>query len=375
MTHEPERQRAIAWLTTSPIRVDHPGAPGHGAILHGIDQRRGPMGLYTEITGYAVSLFASLMPGAQGGALQTLERAATDAADYLVGIQDKDGAYPHLPDSGARGGAGAGPWSAYSFDVAACIVGLARLHKAVPDRGYLDSATRAGRWLMGLQRDDGSYVALQRQDGQRPDPGGFYGTGSCIHAKNAIALLELHAATGEPALLRAAEAVCERTLALQAEDGAFWCSPSARYVFSHAHAYACEGLLYAGTVLDAGRLTDSARRGIDWLSRRQGGDGAWLSHHKTKLASRRGLAGALLRPRPTDAAAQAARLFSLAGPEHDASRRAALAFVLSCQVPGGGFHYRRTLFGDSPFLNTWSAQFAAQALTWDAAPARAGDLF
>ena len=322
--------KAIAWQTAEPIRVDRPGSPGHGGILHGIDTRRGqPLGLYTEITGYAVSLFTFLL---RIGRVDIQREAAMEAADYLVSIQDETGAYPHLPDPAERHGA----WSAYSFDVAACIVGLARLHGLCPGKGYLDSAALATRWLLGLQRPDGSFCAMMVKGGGLRDPGGFFGDGSCIHAKNAIALLEMHAATGREEYRQAASKVCERTLSLQAPDGAFWSGPAARYVFSHAHAYACEGLLYAGIVLGEQRFCD--------------------------------------------AAAQAARLFRLegsrfGGTDHDASRRSAIDFLLRCQDAGGGFHYRRTRFGLSPFMSTWSAQFAAQALAWDSAPASVGDLF
>jgi hypothetical protein len=104
-------------------------------------------------------------------------------------------------------------------------------------------------------------------------------------------------------------------------------------------------------------------------------DGGWLSHHKTRLFSRRWMVDALLRPRPSDAAAQAVRLFSLVGTEHDRGRRLALGFLLSCQDAAGGFHYRRTRRGLSPFLSTWSAQFAAQALAWNSSPAAVEDLF
>jgi prenyltransferase beta subunit len=362
-------ERAIAWQTAEPIRVDRPGSPGHGAVLHGIDKRRGrPLGLYTEITGYAVSLFTFLL---RLGQSNIHRKAAMDAADYLVRIQQESGAYPHLPDPADRDA----PWSAYSFDVAACIVGLARFDRVCPGKGYLDSAMAAARWLLGLQRADGSFFAMMVKGGELRDPEGFFGDGSCIHAKNAIALLELHAASGREEYRRAALKVCEHTLALQAPDGAFWSGPGARYVFSHAHAYACEGLLFAGAILREERFAVAARRGIDWLAGAQEHDGGWLSYYKTPAASRRRVVDAILRPRQSDAAAQAVRLFCLTGRTHEARTRAAVDFLLQCQHASGGFHYRRTRFGYSPFLNTWSAQFAVQALTWGSSPADAVDLF
>src|SRR5678816_2963589 len=93
------------------------GSSRHGGILHGVDTRGGrPLGLYTEITGYAVSLFTFLL---RIGRVDIQSKAAMEAADYLLRIQDEAGAYPHVQDPADRNGG----WSAYSFDVAACIVG------------------------------------------------------------------------------------------------------------------------------------------------------------------------------------------------------------------------------------------------------------
>ena len=359
--------KAIAWQTTAPIRVERLDSTGHGAILHGFDERRGgPLGIYTEITGYAVSLFIFLFRLGR----EEHQKMATSAADYLVRIQQKSGEYPQLPDPADEQGSS----SAYSFDVAACIVGLARLNMVYPGGGYIDSALAAARWLLTLQRPDGSFFAMM-VNGERRDPGGFYGDGSCIHAKNAIALLELHAASGNEEYRRAARRVCEHTLTLQASDGAFRCGPEVPYIFSHAHAYACEGLLYAGAILGEERFTLAAHRGIDWLARNQEDDGGWLSYHKVPGVSRIRVLAAIQRPAPSDAAAQAARLFHLAGRQHAANRHAAIGFLLECQDTGGGFHHRRTRFGYSSFLSTWSAQFAAQALAWESAQARISDLF
>lgn len=361
--------RAIAWQTTGPIRVDRPGSAGYGAFLHGFDKRLGrPMGLYTEITGYAVSLLTFLTRLNGGGRYRKM---AEEAGDYLVGIQEKTGAYPHLPDPSDK----ESPWSAYAFDVSACIVGLVRLERISPGRGYIDSAMAACRWLHGMQRTDGSFSAMVLRDGRLRDPGGFFGDGSCIHAKNAIALLEVHAAAGRDEDRRAAVKICERTLELQAADGAFRCGPLTRHVFTHAHSYACEGLLFAGKLLGEERFVRAALSGIEWLAANQHADGGWLSYYKVAPFTRRRLADALKSPRPSDAAAQAVRLFHLAGARHDSARRAALEFLLGCQDAGGGFHYRRTRFGYSPFINTWSAQFAVQALAWNTIPAQVADLF
>jgi hypothetical protein len=362
--------KALAWHLAPPIRIARPGTRANGAFLHGLDSRSGePLGVYTEITGYAISLlvFLARTTGDPG-----LLDSARESADYLIRIQSPEGAFPDLPDpsnptSDAR---------LFTFDTAICATGLARLYRAVGEDRYRESALAAGRWLLRMRAPDGSFLAQALENGSVQDPGGFYGDGSCIHAKVAMALLELHDVTAIPELRAAAVGVCDHTLRLQDPDGGFFSRPSRRYIFTHAHGYACEGLIHAGTLLAEGRYLESARRGIEWLARKQEPDGGWLSNYRTSfLSPRRRVETAVLRPEPSDATAQAARLFALAGPGFDLPRRAAIHFLLSCQAPGGGFFHRRTRLGSSRYLYTWCAQFAIQALTWTGHPSRAAELF
>jgi squalene-hopene cyclase-like protein len=355
--------KALAWLCTS-VRVTDSGSPDYGAILHGFDGRtRKPLDVYTEITGYAISLF-QFLARTLGDA--TLLAMAKEAAQFLMRIQAGGSAYPQL--SGI-----AGPARLYAFDTAVCIVGMARLLRATGDERYLRSAITAGEWLLGMQRPDGSFSAMALDGGGIEDPGGFFGDGSCIHAKNAIAFLELHAITGREQFREAAARACLYTLTLQDTDGAFWNRPDRLSVFTHAHCYACEGLLYAGHVLGEPGYMAAARRGIGWLADTQRSDGAWLSNRKTPW-SLRGMLESIQRPRPSDAAAQAARLFSLTAPRYEPNRLSALQFLMRCQK-NGAFYYQRTAFEYNQKLYTWCAQFAVQALTWNTRSAEMEDLF
>jgi len=356
--------KALAWLCTS-VRVTGSGSPDCGAILHGVDGRtKKPLDVYTEITGYAVSLFQFLARTLGDASLLAM---AKEAAQFLMRIQADESAYPQ--PSGI-----AGPARLYAFDTAVCIVGMARLLRATGDERYLRSAISAGEWLLGMQRPDGSFSAMALRGGGIEDPGGFFGDGSCIHAKNAIAFLELHAITGREQFREAAARACRYTLTLQDTDGAFWDRPNRPSVFTHAHCYACEGLLYAGHVLGEAGYMAAARRGIRWLADTQRSDGAWLANRKPPW-SLRGTLESIQRPRPSDAAAQAARLFSLTAPRYEKNRVAALQFLMGCQRSDGAFYYQRTAFGYNQKLYTWCAQFALQALNWSTCSAEIEDLF
>jgi hypothetical protein len=357
--------KALSWHSTSVFVTDSESSKC-GAILHGFDGRSGkPLDVYTEATGYAISLFHFLARTRDDAPLLAM---AKEAAEFLMRIQAGGAAYPQ-PSNGA-----AAPARLYAFDNAVCIVGMARLLRATGDERYLRSALVAGEWLLGMQRPDGSFSAMALRGGRMEDPGAFFGDGSCIQAKIAIAFLELHAMTGREQFREAASRVCRYTLSLQDTDGAFWSRPDRREVFTHAHCYACEGLLFAGHGLGESRYTTAAGRGIQWLADAQGSDGAWLASYKTAW-SLRGTLESIRRPRPSDAAAQAARLFSLTAPRYEPNRLSALQFLLGCQKSNGAFSYQRTTFGYTHELYTWCAHFAIQALAWDTRSAAIEDLF
>ena len=69
--------------------------------------------------------------------------------------QHATGAYPHCPDPEIGCAAG----EQYTFDTSMCTMGLMDLYRADPDDTYLDSARRAGEWLMSMQREDGAFRA------------------------------------------------------------------------------------------------------------------------------------------------------------------------------------------------------------------------
>lgn len=78
-----------------------------------------------------------------------------------------------------------------------------------------------------------------------------------------MAPMELHSATGLEEMRGAAGRVRDHILTLQEADGVFRAMPHRLFVLTHAHAYACEGLLHAGTLPGDARYLGAARRGVD----------------------------------------------------------------------------------------------------------------
>jgi hypothetical protein len=116
--------KALSWHCTSVCVTDSESCT-YGAILHGFDGRSGkPLDVYTEATGYAISLF-HFLARTRGDA--PLLAMANEAAQFLMRIQAGEAAYPQ-PSNGA-----AAPARLYAFDNAVCIVGMARLLRATGD--------------------------------------------------------------------------------------------------------------------------------------------------------------------------------------------------------------------------------------------------
>ena len=119
---------------------------------------------------------------------------------------------------------------------------------------------------------------------------------------------------------------------------------------------------------------EAVRRGVSGLASAQRGDGGWDAGYKQRQL-RALVSNVVKRSAPTDAAAQGARLIRLVTPSDERRLGAALEFLASCQHPEGGFFYEKTRFGYSPFLYTFCAQFAVQALAWRTMDAAVEDLF
>lgn len=373
-------RRAAGWLWRSGVFIGEVGSPARGAVYDGYDRRRGQYGsVYHEITGYAVS---SALAFARHVGNPGYEGLARQSACYLLPRQITwgrfgNGAFPH----GASARGDITDTRCFSFDTGMLIDGLLDLYERCGEDVWLTAARRAGGWLVGeMQREDGSFHAyLEPSTGERPSDSRFFeGNGGCLHAKLAIPLLRLAAATADRRFAHAAEAVLAWAERLQDSDGAFWANEHRRRVFAHAHCYAVEGFLYAAA--QGCWPVEAGMRGARWLGLVQARNGAVCRTYKDNLSLRTRLSAAIVPAETTDATAQAVRIWLLArtlGGERqfDACAERAVGFLLSVQRDDpsdrsvhGAFPYgRRTVLGVSrtdPRLFTWCTQFGASALMW-----------
>lgn len=366
---------SLGWLTRSDVRCAREGSAGHGGVMQGYNwQERSYPFVYSEITGYAVSALVNAYRWTGEGEYLRLAR---ESAGFLLrapngsGGGSTRGAVLHslsVPDLRWR-------QQLYSFDAAMCLQGLLDLNAVVPRPEVRERAEAIGRWLVAeMQQESGAFLAMRDAgsgEWSPSDEGDQFGDGGCLHAKHAIGLLKLGAATGEERYVDAARRVCDWVLGLQDDDGAFRTTERMEQVVSHTHCYATEGLLFAHSVLGREDYLDAARRAGRWLLSVQNRDGSISIAHKRRWwRMGRHVTEKVFPRRVTDATAQAIRIWlSLYGlhddPRYlDACRRAA-AFLLEMQCTSspdrnavGGLYF----WPGHPMMYTWSAMFAIDAL-------------
>ncbi len=178
-----------------------------------------------------------------------------------------------------------------------------------------------------------------------------------------MALLKLHAASGEERFDVAGRKVCDYVLNLQAANGLFWSMPSKDFVFTHAHCYACEGFLSAGAYTGDDRYTEAALKGIKWLQESQNADGSVYQVYADKRGLKKRSKQTIEAFKAADASSQAARLFALAGAGYEENYKRGIAFIKNqMQSPSGGLHYTKGRFRTNYMMYAWVTMFAIQAV-------------
>ena len=369
------------WLSQSGIRNSNQNTPIFGSFNRQYDCTHKNYDLvYNEITGYAISTLVCLY--LYTGNQQYLQMAIK-AADYLLSIQCLDSTleeYGGIPHSLSLDGSQCNQ-QYYTFDNAMCLQGLVDLYNLTNNKQYLKGSLLIADWLLTMQIADGSFLAMyDAETTLKEHPSQlFAGDRGCLHAKHAIGLLKLADACGNKKYTDSAQKVCDWVLSLQREDGAFWANPERRYVFTHAHCYATEGLLYAYYALERDEFLQAALKAGEWLLAAQKNDGALVKTYSDKTVRfHRRIMKSLSATRVTDATSQAVGiwciLYSLTKDNtflEGAQRAITFLTTMQClDSPDanmkGGFYYQIT---QSPFRRTlsnimpaWCAMFALQAM-------------
>jgi hypothetical protein len=133
---------AVDWLQQAQ------DASGDGGVCGRYHLGRGWTSSYPETTGYIIPTFLAL---ADRFGDEDLHRRAAMAADFLLPLQLPDGGFPGLEVADNRS-------EPSPFNTAQIIHGLIEWHKRSGDERVLRALLRAGEWLVSIQDPDGAWT-------------------------------------------------------------------------------------------------------------------------------------------------------------------------------------------------------------------------
>lgn len=121
---------------------------------------------YPETTGYIIETFFDYADYLQNKANSTnnnsddFYNAAINMTDWLISVQLDNGAFP----GGLHSNKGSSP---NVFNTGQIMIGLLRTYDETQNSKYLESAQKAGDWLVNIQNEDGSWSDFTYEKGAR----------------------------------------------------------------------------------------------------------------------------------------------------------------------------------------------------------------
>jgi len=221
-TREEQLSAALDWLVAAWTATGRQGISAGFSLLYGWGAA------YPETTGY---LIPTLYDAASLTGRPDLAGMATSLAEWEI---------KHQHPSGGIRGYPAGQGDPVAFDTGQVLFGLLDVYRATGRNELLESADRAGRFLLCSQDENGAFSSNV-----------YMRTPHAYDVRISWALLLLSAATGEARYREAAERNLDWTLQLRlgndlfAQNGFLAGQP----VITHLLAYTLEGLLECGALL------------------------------------------------------------------------------------------------------------------------------
>ena len=211
---------------------------------------------YPETTGY---LIPTLYVAARQLGRPGLATRATEMAAWEAEIQMESGA--------VRGGTVADEPSPAVFNTGQVLFGWVTAFEETKERRFLDAAARAARWLVEQQDGDGSW---RRGASKFAAPGGHV-----YNARAAWGLCRYGVVARDDAACAAARRAADFALAQQLPNGWFGdnCLSDPLNPLTHTIAYAAQGVLEIGLLLDEPRFVEAARKTASGVAAQVGADG------------------------------------------------------------------------------------------------------
>lgn len=247
-------QSVIDWLCRAQDKRN--GEHDSGGVSAGWSFEDGWLPSYPETSGYIVETFLSASALLNRPAL--IERASR-IIDWELSIQNDDGSFPgHFGETGSH---------PVVFNTGQIMHGMLAGYLELGRAECLESAIRAGYWLIQRQDGDGCWRRSVHN-----------GVPHTYNTRAAWALLRTGLLAGEPRFERAAELNIEWALSQQTECGWFAMnafSPDSA-PFTHTIAYAIRGILESGFLIENEHFVSAASKAAHALAVQQRADG-WLA--------------------------------------------------------------------------------------------------
>lgn len=252
------RDAALAWLLRAHEATGRRGvARSYCVAWHPYFRIRGWLAAYPETTGYIIpTLFDYAAAGDDDG----LRQHAIEMSDWEIEVQ--------LPSGAVMGGIiGMTPTPAI-FNTGQVIFGWLRAAQETGDQRFLDAASRAGRFLVEHQDEDGTW---RRGLSQYAKAGP-----QTYNTRVAWSLAELAHMTGDSTFRAAATRNVDAALTRQLANGWFAgnCLDDDDAPLTHTIAYATRGILETGLLLGNEGYIAAAERAALATLRAQRDDGS-----------------------------------------------------------------------------------------------------
>lgn len=244
-------RRGAAWLLLAQARApDGEGYSRSFSLVSGWDR------CYIETTGYIIPTLLEI-----GNLLaETRFRdSAIRAAEWLLTVQEPDGAFTDID-----------AFRPQAFDTGQVMLGLNRMFRDTGDQRFLESAVRAGRWLVGVQEDDGSWRRFAYND--RPH---------AYYSRVGAALIETGLLGNVQEFIDKGRRNLEWVLRQEQRNGYYKYSEFAadEHAFLHTIVYVLEGFSMAYELTRDSRWADALVRGASALKGLHSEDGLPFSQY------------------------------------------------------------------------------------------------
>jgi len=250
---------AANWLLTS--------QRNEGGYSHSYNLLKGWSSAYPETTGYIIS---SMLAVSEKLSKTDYSDSAVRAGEWLLKIQNEDGSFSDL--TGKK----------QVFDTGQIIYGLLALYNFSKEKKWLDSAIRAGEWLVSVQEKNGSWI----KNSYNEIPHTYYSRVGSI-------LIQLGNTAGRKEFITAGKKNLNWVVSRQTEDGYFSDMAFAKGISPYLHTivYVLEGLLhghlltkeksYFSSVLKTAEQLRKISSERDFILHSQYSEG-WVSANKEK---------------------------------------------------------------------------------------------